>query len=283
MSLAGAPAADPISLASATGRALPRRFLALIADTIVISLLEAIANGTFGVTRVTSGIATTIGTGSFTSFTTQTTIDWPWLALVWVTYGAVLEGLFGATIGKGLAGLRVTDLEGRRIGWQAAIVRNLARLLDVLPFAYLLGGILTLATKRHQRLGDRLAGTVVVPVAAVIYPPLPPRVLRRRAIGVAAVFALLLAFCGVFAYFGRPPLVIEGEKNTSDGVFREGVSSYTLGSPSWGTGTVTYPITYELARTSQTCRGVITLDWRWDFLGWVFSTGQSQCSPPVYP
>ena len=283
MSVAGAPAADPISLASATGGALPRRFLALIADTVVISLLDAILNGAFGVERVTNGVATTMGSGGFTSFTTQTTVDWPWLALLWVTYYAVLEGLFGATVGKGLAGLRVTDLEGRRIGPQAAIVRNLARLLDVLPFSYLLGGILTLATRRHQRLGDRLAGTIVVPVSALTSPPLEPRVRRRRAVAVAATTALLLAFCAVFAYFGRPPLVIDGARNTSNGIFSQGISSYTLGSPRWETGAVTYPITYELARTTQTCRGFITLNWSGYFNGWVFSSSETQCSPRIYP
>ena len=283
MSLAGAPPSAPIDLASLTGRALPRRLLALIADTVVISLLDEIVNGTFGVTRVTSGVATTMGTGGYSSFTTQTTVDWAWLALVWVTYYAVLEGLFGASVGKGLAGLRVTDLEGRRIDWQAAVVRNLARLIDVIPFAYLLGGVLTLATRQHQRLGDRLAGTIVVPVDAVAGPPLEPRVRRRRAIGVAAATALLLALCAAFAYYGRPPLVIEGNKNTSNGIFSEGVSSYTLGSPRWGTGTVTYPITYEVARTSQTCRGFVTLNWYGYFPGWVFSSGETQCSPRIYP
>ena len=283
MSVAGAPVAEPVSLASVAGRALPRRLLALIADTIVISLLDAILNGTFGITRVTSGVATTMGSGGFSSFTTQTTVDWPWLALLWVTYYAVLEGFFGATLGKRLAGLRVTDLEGRRITWQAAIVRNVARLLDVLPFTYLLGGILTLATKRHQRLGDLLAGTIVVPLATVTYPPLPPVVRRRRVIGLAAATATLLVVCGAFAYFGRPPLVIEGAKNTSEGIFTDGVSSYTLGSPRWGTGTVTYPVTYEMARTTQTCRGFVTLNWNWAFSGWVFSSGETLCSPRIYP
>ena len=283
MSVAGAPVVDPVNLASATGPALPRRLLALIADTLVISLLDAILNGTFGITRVTSGVATTVGSGGFTSFTTQTTVDWPWLALLWVTYYAVLEGFFGATLGKRLAGLRVTDLEGRRIGWQAAIVRNLARLLDVLPFGYLLGGILTLVTRRHQRLGDLLARTLVVPLGVVTDPPLPPAVRRRRVIGLAAVTTVLLVLCGTFAYFGRPPLVIEGAKNTSQGIFSEGVSSYTLGSPRWDTGTVTYPVTYEVARTTQVCRGFITLNWNWGFAGWVFSSGESQCSPRIYP
>jgi uncharacterized RDD family membrane protein YckC len=272
-----------MSLASATGRALPRRLLALIADTVVISLLDAIVNGTFGVERLTSGIATSMGSGGFSSFTTQMTVDWPWLALLWVTYYAVLEGLFGATLGKRLAGLRVTDLEGHRIGPQAAIVRNLARLLDVLPSVYVLGGILTLATRKHQRLGDRLAGTLVVSADAVIDPPLPPDVRRRRTIGVAAVAAFLLALCAGFAYFGRPQLVVEGAKNTSTGIFSEGISSYRLGSPRWGTGTVTYPITYEIARTNQTCQGLITLDWKWSNGGWEFSGGETQCSPRIYP
>lgn len=283
MNLAETAPAASTNLASATGRALPRRFLALVVDTLVISLMDAIVNGTFGVTRVTSGVATYMSSGGITSFTTQTTVDWPWLALLWVTYYAVLEGLFGATLGKRVAGLLVTDVNGHRIGWQPAIVRNLARLLDVLPFAYLLGGILTLTTRQHQRLGDRLAGTVVVPGEAAVDPPLSPDVRRRRAIGVVGATTVLLAICLGFAYYGRPPLVIEGARNTSTGIFSEGVSSYKLGPPHWGTGTVTYPITYEIARTSQTCRGMITLDWTWYFPGWGFSSGETQCSPRIYP
>jgi uncharacterized RDD family membrane protein YckC len=283
MSLAGTPVADPITLAAATRRALPRRLLALLADTVVISLLDAIVNGTFGVARVTSGFAPSMASGSFASFTTQTTVDWPWLALLWVAYYAVLEGLFGATLGKRLAGLRVTDLQGRRIGWQPAILRNLARLIDALPFLYLLGGILTLSSRQHQRLGDRFARTLVLPADAVISPPLPRDTLRRRAIGLAATTVLLMVFCAAFAYFGRPPLVIEGARNTGEMFFRDGVSTYTLGSPRWGTGTVTYPITYELGRTEQSCRGTLTLVWNWSQAGWVLGGGENLCSPQIFP
>jgi uncharacterized RDD family membrane protein YckC len=283
MSLAGAPVADPITLAAATGRALPKRLGALLIDILVISLLDAIVNGTFGVTRVTSGVVPSMTTGGFASFTTQTTVDWFWLTLLWVAYYAVLEGLFGATVGKRFAGVRVTDLEGRRIGWQAAILRNLGRLLDALPFLYLLGGILTLNSRQHQRLGDRFAGTLVLPTAAVVGPPLPSDVRRRRVIAVAAGAALLLASCAVFAYFGRPPLVIEGARNTGDMLFSKPVSTYTLGSPRWGTGTVTYPVTYEVARTQQACQGSITLVWNWSRAGWVLGSGEENCSPQVFP
>jgi uncharacterized RDD family membrane protein YckC len=278
MSLAASPLAAPNTLAPATGRALPRRFLALVADTLVISLLDAILNGTFGVARVTSGVATTVSTGGFSSFTTQTTVDWPWLAALWVTYYALLEGLFGATLGKRLAGLRVTDLEGRRISRQAAILRNLARLIDGLPFLYLLGGILTLGSRQHQRLGDRFAGTIVVPAAAVISPPLPPSVRRGRAIGLAAAIVLLLAFCTWFAYYGRPQLVIEGARNTGQGMFSQGVSNYTLGAPHWGKGAVTYAITFQIPKNNQSCFGDVTLHWNWFARGWVFGGGHSICS-----
>ncbi|MEA2636723.1 MAG: hypothetical protein QOJ33_55 [Chloroflexota bacterium] len=283
MSLAGAPTATSIDLVTATGQALPRRLGALVVDALVISLLDATVNATFGVARVTSGVVPSMTSGSFASFTTQTTVDWFWLTLLWVAYYAVLEALFGATVGKRLAGLRVTDLEGRRIGWQAAILRNLARLLDALPFLYLLGGFLTLNSRLHQRLGDRFAGTLVVPVTARVSPPFPPDVRRRRTIALAVVAALLLAFCAAFAYFGRPPLVIEGAKNTGGMFFGQGITSYSLGSPRWGTGTVTYPITYEVAQTAQPCQGTITLNWNWSLAGWVLGSGESHCSPQIFP
>jgi uncharacterized RDD family membrane protein YckC len=283
MSLAGAPLTDPITLAAATGQALSRRLLALIADTVVISLLDAIVNGTFGVARVTSGVAPSMTSGSFASFTTQTTVDWPWLALLWVAYYAVFEGLFGATLGKRVAGLRVTDLEGRRIGWQAAILRNLARLIDALPLLYLLGGVLALTSRQHQRLGDRFAGTLVVPASAAAGLPLPRDAVRRRGIGLAATIVLLLALCAFFAYFGRPPLVMEGAKNIGTSVFGQSVGTYRLGSARWGNGKVTYPITYEIAQTNQSCVGDIALTWAGFLGGWQFDGGQSTCSRRIYP
>ena len=283
MTVAGAPTSVPISLAAASGHALGRRLAALIVDTLVISLLDAIVNGTFGVARVTNGVVPSMASGSFATFTTQTTVDWVWLTLLWVAYYAVLEGHFGATVGKRLAGIRVTDLEGRRIGWQAAILRNLGRLLDALPLLYLLGGILTLTSRQHQRLGDRFAGTLVVPAASVLGPQLSSDVQRRRVIIVAAVFALFLALCAGFAYFGRPPLVIEGAKNTGEMFFGQGIGSYSLGSPRWGTGTVTYPITYDIAQTSQSCVGEITLNWSGFPRGWDLGSGHSDCSRRINP
>lgn len=78
-------------------------------------------------------------------------------------YGAVLEGFWnGQTIGKRLFHLRVIDQAGLPLRIEQAWVRNLMRIFDVLPFAYLVGGVSVLSSPLLQRFGDRVAGTLVV-------------------------------------------------------------------------------------------------------------------------
>jgi uncharacterized RDD family membrane protein YckC len=77
-------------------------------------------------------------------------------------YFVLFEAMRGATPGKRVFGLRVVTTSGRPIGWGAAILRNLLRVADVLPAWYLLGGVVMTASTRFQRLGDWVAGTLVV-------------------------------------------------------------------------------------------------------------------------
>ncbi|HVM92346.1 MAG TPA: RDD family protein [Terriglobales bacterium] len=78
-------------------------------------------------------------------------------------YGAVLEGFWnGQTIGKRLLYLRVVDQTGLPLRIEQAWVRNLMRVFDALPFAYLVGGLSALSSPLMQRFGDRVAGTLVV-------------------------------------------------------------------------------------------------------------------------
>jgi uncharacterized RDD family membrane protein YckC len=85
-------------------------------------------------------------------------------------YGALLEGFWnGQTIGKRLFHLRVIDESGLPLRIEQAWVRNLMRVVDALPLAYLVGGISMLSSPIMQRFGDRVAGTLVVretPLAA---------------------------------------------------------------------------------------------------------------------
>lgn len=81
------------------------------------------------------------------------------------TYYAATEVYWGGTPGKMLIGLRVIDADsGASIDWSKSIIRNLLRIVDALPSLYLVGFLFALSSPQAQRLGDRVARTVVVRV-----------------------------------------------------------------------------------------------------------------------
>jgi uncharacterized RDD family membrane protein YckC len=83
--------------------------------------------------------------------------------LVILGYDVLFEVLAsGRTPGKRWTGLRVVRTGGEPIRFLASAIRNLMRLVDFLPFAYVVGSIAILATGRNQRLGDLAAGSLVV-------------------------------------------------------------------------------------------------------------------------
>ena len=82
--------------------------------------------------------------------------------IVFVAYPAIAEAFFGRTVWKALFGLRVATIDGGTISPTQALVRNVLRLVDVLPGFYGLGGLVVLTFGHGQRLGDLAARTVVV-------------------------------------------------------------------------------------------------------------------------
>lgn len=82
--------------------------------------------------------------------------------VVWA-YPVVCEAMFGGqTPGKRALSLRVIAANGAPIGWMASIVRNLMRTVDMLPFGYGAGLVTSLADPWSRRLGDMVAGTLVI-------------------------------------------------------------------------------------------------------------------------
>ncbi|HSE24196.1 MAG TPA: RDD family protein [Pyrinomonadaceae bacterium] len=83
---------------------------------------------------------------------------------IYLAYFVVLEALWSRTLGKYVQGLVVRKLDGNRCDWTAALIRGSLRIIEVNPL--LLGGLpaglVIIASQRKQRIGDMLAGTVVV-------------------------------------------------------------------------------------------------------------------------
>ena len=84
--------------------------------------------------------------------------------LVYLGYFVVLEALWSRTLGKFFQGLIVRKLNGNHCDWKASLIRNGFRVLEVNPLLLgaLPGGIAIVSSTRKQRIGDMVAGTLVI-------------------------------------------------------------------------------------------------------------------------
>ena len=136
------------------------RFLALMVDTLVqiaafllALLLLLLGTSRSFVTLTGVDFVRSLGPALFVLFS---------FSLYW-GYFAFFEILWkGQTPGKRLAGIRVIKDSGRPIDATAAILRNLLRAIDVLPGMYGVGVIAMVLNRQSRRVGDFVAGTVVV-------------------------------------------------------------------------------------------------------------------------
>lgn len=133
------------------------RFLAVALDTLIqyaAILLVAIATGllVWGTGPVLPQLGNWGAAAAVIAF-----------FLLYYGYFALFEILWnGQTPGKRLAGLRVIQDSGRPVGTYQAVLRNVVRILDQIPVVYGIGIISVLLSERNKRLGDLVAGTVVV-------------------------------------------------------------------------------------------------------------------------
>ena len=133
------------------------RFLAIAADTAIQGLVVAAIFLSF------------ILAGPGFRWMPKIGVQWT-IALMILAVFAIYSGYFaffeaiwnGQTPGKRFAQLRVMKEDGRPISAYDAVARNLLRAVDSLPLAYGVGVISVLLSRNNQRLGDFVAGTVVV-------------------------------------------------------------------------------------------------------------------------
>lgn len=68
----------------------------------------------------------------------------------------------GKTPGKMAIGVRVVKEDGGKAPVLSILIRNLLRIIDMLPFYYLVGMLMVFFHRNHKRLGDLVAGTIVI-------------------------------------------------------------------------------------------------------------------------
>ena len=297
---------DPI-IAHPSGRGvLMRRFVALVVDLAIVTAFQWLFNQVYGVLNPNpklGGIGY-IGGGIIFQDPARPYLWFPWLLLVVVVYFVALEGLFGATLGKLLVGLRVVTTGGGRPGWRAILIRNLLRPVDALPFLNAVGVVSIWTSPLAQRVGDRLANTLVAP-------PGQAEPAARKLTGVwwrlsivALGVAVALAASGLFYRYKRPPLVAQGVVNgiqmpllnefgqpiaaNGCGVWSPGpdgtwhaprnVTEVSVGRPQQAGDRITYPIQYRVVNDARLYQGTITLHWMGYFEGgWVVEQAQTTC------
>ena len=134
---------------------LGRRISAALIDLALLVVLFIVLALTIGESETEGGSASLNLSGASAAVN---------FALVLLYYFA-LEAAIGQTVGKRLLGLRVVRIDGSHPSVAAIALRTLLRIVDWLPFGYLVGFITMMVTgRRRQRLGDLAAKTSVARV-----------------------------------------------------------------------------------------------------------------------
>jgi uncharacterized RDD family membrane protein YckC len=132
------------------------RFLALAVDTVIQGILYTV------IFLLVFFIGTHVHAGGGWSPTWAFAMVILFTFCIYWGYFAGFEILWhGQTPGKRIAGIRVVKDSGRPITAIEGIGRNLMRAIDG-SFLYLVGVISIVLSRRNKRLGDYVAGTIVI-------------------------------------------------------------------------------------------------------------------------
>jgi uncharacterized RDD family membrane protein YckC len=133
------------------------RFIAILVDSLILgaAVILLIFLGVF--------IITALGNFGEKSASWGIGILLLILFLLFWGYFALFETFNnGRTPGKRVAKIRVIHQSGRGINFAEALARNLVRIIDYMPGFYGVGIAAMFMSRRSQRLGDMVAGTLVV-------------------------------------------------------------------------------------------------------------------------
>ena len=145
---------------------LGSRILAYLIDMVVV--VAGILVGLFAVALL--GQASDVVVPDWVALTIVLVLLPAW----WLGYFIALETLWrGRTLGKAALGLRVVTKEGAPVRFRHAAIRGLLGLVDFLVLGGFLAVVFILFTRDNQRLGDLVAGTLVLRERSALAAPAP--------------------------------------------------------------------------------------------------------------
>ena len=128
-----------------------RRLVAFVIDSIILSIAGVVLGAILSIPFII------LGSSNMTSFFGAFPVV---IGLFSILYFPAMEVYNGATIGKSVLGLKVATLQGARLSWGQAFVRNVSKIYWVLLLLDVVVG-LAIQTDYRQKFSDRYAGTVV--------------------------------------------------------------------------------------------------------------------------
>lgn len=135
------------------------RFVAQLVDVIILGVVVWILGFTGAGTITVDASTAHVSISPFLGL--LVVID----VIIAFLYFTILEGRNGQTVGKMLVKIKVVkQADNSPISYGEAAVRTILRIIDLIPFfaPYLLAAVLIWSSENKQRLGDRVAHTVVV-------------------------------------------------------------------------------------------------------------------------
>jgi uncharacterized RDD family membrane protein YckC/DNA-binding transcriptional ArsR family regulator len=115
----------------------------------------AVLAGVFAVAALITNVFSLISGGAF-----RLDINVILFVLVFWLYSTLLEGFAGQSLGKKLTRISVVRVDGKKMFYDHAAVRNFGKIFVILPFDLLAGR--RIKDKRFIRYFDRFAGTIVI-------------------------------------------------------------------------------------------------------------------------
>jgi uncharacterized RDD family membrane protein YckC len=121
------------------------RIAAFVTDAVAFAVVWTALAAAFGaVSETLGGIVGGVGSALF------------------FLYFIYFEAEYGQTVGKMVMDVVVVTEGGGPVGYKEAVIRTVLRIVDILPFLYIVGLVAIYLTDREQRIGDVLADTVVL-------------------------------------------------------------------------------------------------------------------------